>query len=338
MLYAYLESIRCHVETDELGDDEPYVIVTATDLASTVAVAGFPVPIPTARVFRYGPFGDVGGVETHAHGFAAFWGLFGEERELNPDTTIFTASLMENDDGDAEAARGAVAIALNAALFSSLTITDRPTRVALIIQAVDAALRLPTGGPSFDEAVGGTREIVLSLGDAGLAETGQTARVNIRVQGDGGDYTMTFAARDRGQAAWRFCHKCASLFFDGFSSKGVCPRGGGHEAAGFTFYLPHEHAGPDGGQPDWRFCAKCNAMHWTGDTSNLGVCPASGAHHAAGYNFFLPHDHGGAGQEQWRFCQKCRAMFFNGFPDKGACPTGGGHEAAGFNFKLDFTP
>src|SRR4051794_26693070 len=100
MIYAFLEGFRCHEETDEVGDDEPYFIVTAIDLDSTVPVAGFPVPIPTSRAFRYGPFEDVSGPSSHFAPFMPFWGLFGEERALNPDRVIFIVSAMENDDGD----------------------------------------------------------------------------------------------------------------------------------------------------------------------------------------------------------------------------------------------
>jgi hypothetical protein len=41
------------------------------------------------------------------------------------------------------------------------------------------------------------------------------------------------------QGDWRFCAKCEVMFFDGFPNKGVCPAGGPHQAAGFTFVLPH---------------------------------------------------------------------------------------------------
>jgi hypothetical protein len=42
------------------------------------------------------------------------------------------------------------------------------------------------------------------------------------------------------QPAWRFCHKCFALFFDGYAdNKGVCPNGGGHEAEGLHFILNH---------------------------------------------------------------------------------------------------
>jgi hypothetical protein len=30
------------------------------------------------------------------------------------------------------------------------------------------------------------------------------------------------------------------MFFDGFPDKGRCPAGGGHQAAGFNFVLPHK--------------------------------------------------------------------------------------------------
>ena len=110
MIYTSLESFRCHTETDEVGSDEPYVIVTSVDLRSTVSVSGISVPIPASRVFRYGPFEDVDQQETHQVGFLSFWGLNGEERALsNPDDAIFIVGLMENDDGNAENLRGIVA-------------------------------------------------------------------------------------------------------------------------------------------------------------------------------------------------------------------------------------
>jgi hypothetical protein len=207
------------------------------------------------------------------------------------------------------------------------------------LEAFNGAIQTPTGGPSTDEWVGLGQELRFTREDISLAETGNTARQALRFRGDGGDYTLTFAARNRGQAAWRFCFRCHNMFFDGvWDRKGVCAAGGGHAAAGWTFYLPHEHPGPLGGQDLWRFCDRCFSMFWSGDPGNQGRCCAGGAHHAQGYMFFLPHDHGGFGQEQWRFCEKCRVMFWNGEANKGSCAAGGGHSAQGFNFKLDYTP
>lgn len=136
------------------------------------------------------------------------------------------------------------------------------------------------------------------------------------------------------QNDWRFCRKCQSLFFDGYSGKGACPAGGGHAAEGYNFALAHDVSGP--GQRDWRFCTKCYAMFFDGRPEK-GVCPVGGAHSAEGFNFVLAHDGSGPGQRDWRFCEKCQSMFFDGYPAKGTCPGGGSHVAAGFNFVLPFS-
>jgi hypothetical protein len=77
MIQIYLSNLHCSEETSELSaSDEPYVLVTAVDLAT---VAGFPVPLPAFEVVRYGPFEDVDAGETHfAPGSAqSFWGITG---------------------------------------------------------------------------------------------------------------------------------------------------------------------------------------------------------------------------------------------------------------------
>jgi hypothetical protein len=42
------------------------------------------------------------------------------------------------------------------------------------------------------------------------------------------------------QSSWRWCPKCAGIFFDGFQGKGVCPSGGSHEAPGFNYVMQHD--------------------------------------------------------------------------------------------------
>lgn len=136
------------------------------------------------------------------------------------------------------------------------------------------------------------------------------------------------------QNDWRFCHKCNVLFFNGFS--GVCDAGGGHEAAGFNFDLPHDQPENPNAQGGWRFCHRCSSMFFDG-LPTKGSCPASGPHEAQGFVFVLPHDVPATevAQGAWRFCHKCNAMFFDGFPVKGACAADGrGHEAQGFTFVL----
>ena len=147
---------------------------------------------------------------------------------------------------------------------------------------------------------------------------------------------MRFEVFERAQSQWRFCRKCASMFFDGSANKGSCSRTGPHEAQGFNFVLPHDT--PEPGQPNWRFCEKCNAMFFDG-FPDKGSCPADGrSHRAQGFNFVLPHDRPGPGQPKWRFCSKCNVMFFAG-GDMGKCNRDGGvHLPQGFNFVLDHFP
>jgi hypothetical protein len=41
------------------------------------------------------------------------------------------------------------------------------------------------------------------------------------------------------QTDWRFCKNCFVMFFARSQDKGSCAHGGGHEAQGFNFVLPH---------------------------------------------------------------------------------------------------
>jgi hypothetical protein len=82
------------------------------------------------------------------------------------------------------------------------------------------------------------------------------------------------------QDGWRFCGKCACLFWAGDPARiGVCPAGGTHAAAGWQFVIPVT-PGSLGGQQDWRFCAKCQGLFFDGYASK-GVCtgsPGGGIH------------------------------------------------------------
>ena len=137
------------------------------------------------------------------------------------------------------------------------------------------------------------------------------------------------------QLDWRYCGKCHALYFDGFPDKGSCAAGGGHNAAGFNFDLPHDLPPTPTAQDTWRYCEKCHALYFDG-FPDKGSCAAGGGHNAAGFNFALPHDlpPTPTAQDTWRYCEKCHALYFDGFPDKGSCAAGGGHNAAGFNFIL----
>jgi hypothetical protein len=133
----------------------------------------------------------------------------------------------------------------------------------------------------------------------------------------------------QGQDAWNFCTKCNGMFFNGYSTKGVCPGpgpGDGHQAAGFDFVLPFQPTAVQG-QPSWRFCQNCFCLFFKDEHSSFrGVCPMTGQGHSdAGFVFVLPFvpdpsiGGGPEGQRSWRYCAKCAGLFFDGYSQKGVC-------------------
>ncbi|MGC5173255.1 hypothetical protein ACPW96_22415 [Micromonospora sp. DT81.3] len=144
--------------------------------------------------------------------------------------------------------------------------------------------------------------------------------------------------------AFRFCHKCNTLFYEGRhepagTPKGLCPAGGSHEPMGFQFEIPARATPSSTAQDRWRFCGTCWAMYFDGFPQK-GVCPGSGRGHTREtrfrHNFALPHDvpETPTAQRQWRFCSKCNVMFYDGFEGKGRCTAGNGHVAQGHDFVL----
>jgi hypothetical protein len=149
------------------------------------------------------------------------------------------------------------------------------------------------------------------------------------------------------QANYRFCRKCAALFWDGDSHfKGRCHRGGSHEAAGLNYVLQHSLAEDAQHQANWRRCSKCASVFWNGDPANSGLCAAAGLHQAGTLDLLLTHpslEEDATTQANWRFCGKCFGLFWDGYGEKGACPKdGAGHSSIGFDFLLshdvDATP
>ena len=53
----------------------------------------------------------------------------------------------------------------------------------------------PTGAPNFDDKIGGPQELRFSVEELIQAESGQTVSTTLTFEGDGGRYTLTFAAR-----------------------------------------------------------------------------------------------------------------------------------------------
>ena len=197
-----LKCIKCLEETDEVGADEPYVLVVGVDLQK---------PVPQVEVTNYGPWGDVDQGETKftkvfpdgTHPQVTelfkklgllrvpFWGLDNESptKISDPDDVIFIVSVMEHDDGDPEAARELAKAAAVATLASSVGM-ERDKRVEKLIVDIKSALAVPTGAPNFDDHIG-TKELRLTTKDLFRVLRGPYHRY-LFFTGDGGHYKATF--------------------------------------------------------------------------------------------------------------------------------------------------
>ena len=181
----------------ELGSDKPYVLVTAVDLASTVSVAGFPVPIPAFEVTLYGPFGDVDtGESFDAPGAVlSFWGIRGNSTPLtDPNAAVFLVAILENDDGNPKALRGIVKGEVGSSVLATMGSNDRNVKLAALVRDMDSALGTPTGGPNFDDRIGGVQELRFTQEELSTAESGQTVSKILTFVGDGAEYELIFDA------------------------------------------------------------------------------------------------------------------------------------------------
>jgi len=192
-----LKKIKCRIETDEVGSDEPYVLITAVDLTNPV--------LPNAEVTLYGPWGDVDegesrttqplqpGINPSDFPFLVWrknaWGPSGSAKPIpNPANAIILVSMMEHDDGKPSAARELAKAAVVGALAASAGMT-RAQRVSKLKADINGALAIPTGAPNFDDRVGSTVEVALSANLLNVAAGPKTKTITI--VGDGGKYDLT---------------------------------------------------------------------------------------------------------------------------------------------------
>lgn len=137
------------------------------------------------------------------------------------------------------------------------------------------------------------------------------------------------------QTKWRFCVKCAVLFYNGSDSRGSCPSDGEqHTPGGWNFQLPHDRPETAQAQRNWQFCRNCYAMHWS--PAEKQACNLGGRHDPTGsWNFVLSHDTPETPTDQsgWRFCENCSGMFWEAATEQ-HCTAGGRHTAAGWVFTL----
>jgi len=55
MIQVYFSDLTCEEGTNEVGSDEPYVLVATVNLAASVTVQGIAFPLPASNVFLYCP-------------------------------------------------------------------------------------------------------------------------------------------------------------------------------------------------------------------------------------------------------------------------------------------
>lgn len=179
-----LTSFKCIEETDEVGADTPYFLVTAADLTTT---------FPSVEVTRYGPQEDVDTGEAFVTGGQFFWWTDNRSARLisDPDDVIFVVSAVENDDGDPAATTALVKVAAVSSLAASRS-ASRPARAAALIRDIRGALQVPTGAPNFDDEIQ-TRELRFEKKDLLVGGTGNAPiHRDLDVVGDGGHYKLWF--------------------------------------------------------------------------------------------------------------------------------------------------
>jgi hypothetical protein len=100
-------------------------------------------------------------------------------------------------------------------------------------------------------------------------------RVHEAERGDFKKYQITYDdSTGRGQGDWRYCRKCSALFFNGYAEKGLCAADkGGHEAAGWNFFLYHDRRPTQNEEAGWRYCSKCHAL-FNGSTNQERWLPS----------------------------------------------------------------
>ncbi len=177
--------IRCEEETDEVGSDEPYMLVTAVDLDQLV---------PGVETVLYGPFGDVDQGETHAAGSPPFWSLDNTSPKSlsDPNDVIFVGTMMENDDGDPTAKRTLVKAAAVSSIGASNGMS-RANRVRKLVADINGAVGIPTGAPNFDDRIK-TQELRFTREDLRLGAIKSHVR-DFHFRGDGGHYVARFEIR-----------------------------------------------------------------------------------------------------------------------------------------------
>jgi hypothetical protein len=93
------------------------------------------------------------------------------------------------------------------------------------------------------------------------------------------EYALATAHGAPGQANWRWCRKCAGLFFAG-GAGGRCASGHAHDGSQSGSYTVLHNDANARGQESWRWCRKCEGLFFAGGGATQ--CPSGAAHDGTG--------------------------------------------------------
>lgn len=166
--------------------DEPYVLVTAVDLAWT------PIPAPNPRLppttFRYGEWNNFDANETLTLvGELPFWEDPVQRTLTDPASVCFIVSVLEHDEGNMDAYRGAVQTAAISSVTTSVGL-PRATRVTRLLADIRSAIGL-LDLPSLDDHIE-TKELRLDASD--LVPLGTVRDRVLEFGGEPGKWELTF--------------------------------------------------------------------------------------------------------------------------------------------------
>lgn len=210
-----VSKIKCVAETDEVGDDEPFVVVFTADITPELGIF---VP-PRMAVTVTGNWTDVNDGETHGtlplppvppgvseNIFAAnvvwrkhCWGLVNGQRAPidDPDNVIFLVGMFEQDSGEIPNWRAAFASLMLGALGGSVNIQQsRADLVGRLTQAfkdgvVNMRALTPSEAGMNPDDFFGVKELRLSHDDLHKARHGVHHK-SLEFKRDGADYVVTF--------------------------------------------------------------------------------------------------------------------------------------------------
>ncbi|MBX7434206.1 hypothetical protein JDV09_19155 [Mycobacterium sp. Y57] len=189
MTFVSLRNVHCDIETDELGADEIYVLISMVNLGAQVRIEGVPVPIPSFDVWRYGIFGDFDQGETKAPAFQPFW----TAPLTNPDQAIFVVSVIENDNGVPEQYQQVLRVVIPKSLGSSVGESLGVVRSKLAREIGEVLNGIDLGPIPFalDDDHVGTQELRYEAAELQRA-AGDVVSKELVFVGDGGRYRLTF--------------------------------------------------------------------------------------------------------------------------------------------------